>query len=52
MVGASVEQILDAGSESAATRPRMLDAAIGIRNGVIGGVIFWAVVAAAYFALR
>jgi hypothetical protein len=50
MVGARVDEILDSGPESA-TRPRMLDAAIGIRNGVIVGAIFWAVAAAFYFVL-
>jgi hypothetical protein len=43
-----VHEILDSDHES----PRTLDAAMGIRNGLIGGVIFWAVVAAAYFVLR
>jgi hypothetical protein len=49
-VGASIEAILDSRPESAA-HPRMLDAAIGIRNGVIGGAVFWAAVAAVYFWL-
>lgn len=49
-VGASIEDILDSGLESTSRR-RMLDTAIGIRNGVIGGAVFWAAVAAVYFLL-
>ena len=47
MPDTGVHEILDSDRDS----PRTLDAARGIRNAVIGGVIFWALVAAAYFVL-
>jgi hypothetical protein len=45
-----VEQILEATPETLRASPA-LDAAVGIRNALIGGVLFWALAAAAYFAL-
>jgi hypothetical protein len=45
-----VEQILEATPETLRASPA-LDAAVGIRNALLGGIVFWTLAAAAYFAL-
>jgi hypothetical protein len=47
----TVEQILDATPEALGAPPES-DPIVGIRNALLGGVLFWAAVAAAYFVLR
>jgi hypothetical protein len=46
----TVGQILDATSDALPASPES-DPVVGIRNALIGGVLFWAAVAAAYFVL-
>jgi hypothetical protein len=48
---ATVEQILDTGPEMSSEVP-VLEAALGIRNALIGGIVLWLVIAIAYWVLR
>jgi hypothetical protein len=47
-----VEQILDATEALHASPQPESDPVVGIRNAVLGSVLFWAAIAAAYFVLR
>jgi hypothetical protein len=47
----TVEQILDPTPDLHPDAP-VVDAALGIRNALIGGIVFWAILATAYLALR
>jgi hypothetical protein len=47
---ATVEQILDTSPEMPSEAP-VLDAALGIRNALIGGIVLWLVIATAYWVL-
>jgi hypothetical protein len=47
---ATVEQILDATPDVLGASPES-DPIVGIRNALVGSVLFWAAVAAAYFVL-